>query len=278
MTGARDEGICGDRVGSVHEVRHVARAIGKDFAVDADHDLRPMVPGKRCDIVVDRRLAADARAEGLAIETDEQEAHVGVAVDVAERTVHVVAVVLGVLEGIVARDLDEPGIPRTHRTVHVVLIARRDEEEARLFDQFEVLLPELEVEPMLFQAVGHAAAIEAILHLPHAVVIERRRVSAFGHAASLSELRGVFSILRQDKRAYPRQRDQCPRCRSQLPARAASPIGKQLLQEVEAVLPPTGTRTQSQVFCPANEMAATASDKKPGSPVSSIPWIKLVLG
>ena len=52
---------------------------------------------------------------------------------------------------------------------------------ARALDQLAVLLPEREVEAMLLQAVGDAAAVEAVLQLPHAVVIEGGAIDRVGH-------------------------------------------------------------------------------------------------
>src|SRR3984893_15584147 len=92
--------------------------------------------------------------------------------NIAEGAVHVVAVVFGILERVGPGDPDEAGIARAHRAIDVVPIARRDEKESRLFDELAILLPELKVEAMLLEAVGDTAAVEAILQLTHAVMIE----------------------------------------------------------------------------------------------------------
>jgi hypothetical protein len=44
-----------------------------------------------------------------------------------------------------------------------------------------VLLPELEVEAMLLEAVGDTAAVEAVLQFTHAVVVEGGAVDRVGH-------------------------------------------------------------------------------------------------
>ena len=56
---------------------------------------------------------------------------------------------------------------RGHGTIDIVLKASRDEKESGLFDELAILLPELEMEAMLVQRVGDAAAIEAVLQLAH---------------------------------------------------------------------------------------------------------------
>ena len=90
----------------------------------------------------------------------------------------------GVLERVGPGDPDEAWIARTHRTIDVVLIARRDEKESRLFDELAVLLPELEMEAVLLEAVGDTAAVQAVLQLTHAVVVEGGAVDRVGHGAS----------------------------------------------------------------------------------------------
>src|ERR1700731_1232123 len=167
--------------GSAHQVWNVARAVWEDLAFDAHDDFRAMMPGKRFRAVVDRCFASDARTRRLTVEAHEQQPDVRVPVNIAECAVHVVAVILGVLERVGPGYPDETGIARTHGTIDVVPIARRDEKESRLFDELAVLLPELEVKAMLFEAVGDTAAVEAVLQLAHAVVVERGAVDRVGH-------------------------------------------------------------------------------------------------
>jgi hypothetical protein len=155
-----NERIRRHHLGSAHQVRNVARTVWEYLAFDAHDEFRAMMPGKRFRAVVDRCLASDARAKRLAVEPHEQQSDVRVAVNIAERAVHVVAVVFGILERVEAGDPDEAGIAGTHRTIDIVLIARRDEKEPGLFDQLAVLFPELEVEAMLLQTVGDTAAVE----------------------------------------------------------------------------------------------------------------------
>ncbi|KRQ12026.1 hypothetical protein AOQ73_05125 [Bradyrhizobium pachyrhizi] len=131
------------------------------------------MPGKHFGAVVDRCLASDARAKRLAVEPYKQQSDVRVAVNIAERAVHVVAVVLRELKRIRPGDPHEAGIAGTYRAIDVVLIAGRDEKEARLLDELAVLFPELEVEAMLLEAVGDTPTVEAVLQLTHSVVIER---------------------------------------------------------------------------------------------------------
>ena len=140
-----------------------------------------MMARKRLCAVVNRRLAANARAKRLAVEAHEQQPDIRIATNIAERAVHVVAVIFGVFERVRPGDPDKAGIARTHRTIDIVLIAGRDEKEPRLLDQPAVLLPELEMEAMLLKAIGDAAAIEAVLQLAHAVMVEGRAVGRVGH-------------------------------------------------------------------------------------------------
>jgi len=83
--------------------------------------------------------------------------------------------------------VDEPGIARAHGAVDVVAVARRDEEEPRLRDELAVLLPPFEVETVLLQAIGDAAAVEAVLQLAHAVVVEWGAVDRVGHPAFIAD-------------------------------------------------------------------------------------------
>src|SRR6267378_5411719 len=184
IAGSRNERIRWYSRGSAHQVWNVARAVWEDLAFHAHHDFRAMMPAQRFRAVMDRCLASDARAKRLAVEAHEQQPDVRVPVNIAECAVHVVAVVLGVLERVGPGDPDEAWIARTHRTIDVVLIARRDEKESRLFDELAVLLPELEVEAVLLEAVGDTAAVEAVLQLTHAVVVEGGTVDRVGHGAS----------------------------------------------------------------------------------------------
>src|SRR5471032_1158153 len=181
VSGSRNEGILGSGLGGAHQVRDIARAIREDLAFDAHDDFRAMMPAKRFRVVVDGGLAPDARAKRLAVEAHEQQPDVRVVVNVAERAVHVVAVVLGVLERVGSGDPDEAGIARSHGAIDIVLIDRCDEEEPCLFDELVVLLPELEVKAMLLEAVGDAAPVEAVLQLAHAIVVEGRAVDRVGH-------------------------------------------------------------------------------------------------
>src|SRR5579863_5600627 len=82
---SRDERIWRNRPGSSHQVRNVARAVWKNLAGDAYHDLRPVMPAQRHSAVVDHCLAADTRAERFAVEAHEQQPDIRVAMDVAER-------------------------------------------------------------------------------------------------------------------------------------------------------------------------------------------------
>src|SRR6202047_1924667 len=191
VPGSGNERIRRHGRGSAHQVWNVARAVWEDLAFDAYHDFRAMMPGKRFRAVVDRCLASDARAKRLAVEAHEQQPDVRVPVNIAEGAVHVVAVIFGVLERVGPGDPDEAGIARTHRTIDGVLIARRDEKEPRLFDQLAVLLPELEVQAMLLEAVGDTAAVEAVLQLAHAVVVKGGAVDRVGHGGLGADLRHV---------------------------------------------------------------------------------------
>jgi hypothetical protein len=155
----------------------------EDLAFDAHDEFRAMMPGKRFRAVVDRRLAPDAGAKRLAVEAHEQQPDIRVAVNIAECAVHVVAVVFGIFERVGPGDPDEAGIARTHRTIDVVPITRRDEKESRLFDELVVLLPELEVEAMLLEAVGDTAAVEAVLQFTHAFMVEGSAVVRVGHGS-----------------------------------------------------------------------------------------------
>src|ERR1700730_7833819 len=188
VPGSRNERIRRYRRRSAHQVRNIARAVREDLACDAHDDFRAVMPGKRVRAVVDRCLAPDARAKRLAVEAHEQQPDVRVAVNIAECAVHVVAVVLGVLERVGPGDPDEAGIARTHGAIDIVLIARRDEKESRLFDELALLLPELEVEAMLLEAVGDTAAVEAVLQLAHAVVVEGGAVDRVGHGGLGADL------------------------------------------------------------------------------------------
>src|SRR5579859_3127509 len=176
VAGTWDKLVRWHRSGSTHQVRNVARAVREDLACDAHDDFRSMMPATCLRVVVDRCLAPDAGAERLAVEAHEQQSDIRIAMNIAERAVHVVAVILGVLDRVGSGDLDEAGIAGTHRAIDIVLIARRDEKESRLFDETAVLLPKLEVEAMLLETVGDAAAVEAVLQLAHAVVVEGRAV------------------------------------------------------------------------------------------------------
>jgi len=168
------------------------------------------MPPEYVRIVVDRCLAANARAERLAVEAHEQQADVRVLVNIAKRAVHVVAVILGIFERVGSGDLDETGIARAHRTIDVVLIARRDEKESRRFDEIVVLLPELEMEAMFLEAVGDTAPVETILQFAHAVVIEGRAGKRLGHGASGICLRHVLlhsrALARRGRKRSPDER------------------------------------------------------------------------
>src|ERR1700731_3826 len=181
VPGSRNERIRRYSRGSAHQVWNVARAVWEDLAFDAHDAFRAMMPGERFRAVVDRCFASNARAKRLTVEAHEQQPDVRVPVNIAECSVHVVAVVLGVLERVEPGDPDEAWIARTHRTIDVVPITRRDEKESRLFDELAVLLPELEVEAMLLEAVGDTAAVVAVLQLTHAVVVEGGAVDRIGH-------------------------------------------------------------------------------------------------
>src|SRR6202048_3881434 len=191
VPGSRNERIRRYSRGSAHQVWNVAGAVWEDLAFDAHDDFRAMMPGKRFRAVVDRCFASDARAKRLAVEAHEQQPDVRVPVNIAECAVHVVAVVLGVLERVGPGDPDEAGIARTHRTIDVVLIARRDEKESRLFDERAVLLPELEVEAMLLEAVGDTAAVVAVLQLTHTVMVKGSAVDRVGHGGLDADMRHV---------------------------------------------------------------------------------------
>src|SRR5216684_4495455 len=205
VPGSRNERIRRYSRGSAHQVRNVARAVWEDLAFDAHDDFRAMMPSKCFRAVVDRCFASDTRAKRLAIEAHEQQPDVRVPVNIAECAVHVVAVVLGVLERVGPGDPDEAWIARTDRTIDVVLIARRDEKESGLFDELAVLLPELEVEAMLLEAVGDTAAVQAVLQLTHAVVVEGGAVDRVGHGASaLTCGMSRFIADRRPRRDVPR--------------------------------------------------------------------------
>ena len=119
-----------------------------------------------------RGAATNARAEGLAVEAHEQQADIRIARDVAERAVHVVAVVLRIFERVGADDLDEARIARAHGAVDRLAVRCGDEKEARGLDQLAILLPELAVHAVFLESISDAAAIEPILQLAHAVVVE----------------------------------------------------------------------------------------------------------
>jgi len=67
--------------------------------------------------------------------------------------------------------------------------------------ELAVLLPELEVEAMLLEAVGDAAAVETVLQLTHAVVVEGGAVDRVGHGDLGTDLRRVLL----HSRPYPRR-------------------------------------------------------------------------
>src|SRR5580704_4146602 len=191
VAGTRNERIARYGSGIAHQVWNVARAVWEDLALDAHDDFGAMMLAKHLRAVVDRCLAPDTRAKRLAVEAHEQQPDVRIAVNIAEGAVHVVAVVFGVFQCVGPGDPDKAGIARTHRTIDVVLIARRDEKESRLFDELAILLPELEVEAMLLEAVGDTAAVEAILQLTHAVMVEGGAVDSVGHEGLGTDLRHV---------------------------------------------------------------------------------------
>ena len=102
-------------------------------------------------------------------------------------------------------------------------MTRRDEKESRRLDEPAVLLPELEVEAMLLEAVGDAAAVETILQLTHAVVVKRGTVDRVGHGCLGADLRQVLL----DSRLAPRAR----------PARCARFLAKPRHQAYAAIFP-----------------------------------------
>jgi len=57
--------------------------------------------------------------------------------------------------------------------------------------ELAVLLPELKVEAMLLQGVGDTAAVEPVLQLTHAVVVERGAVDRVDHGGLGAYLRHV---------------------------------------------------------------------------------------
>src|SRR5262245_40816137 len=172
VPGSRNKVICRHYCGRAHQIWNVTGAVRKNLAFDAHDDFRAMMSAKYLRIVVDRCLAPDPCAERLSVETHKEQADVRVPMNIAEGAVHVVTVVLRVLPRVGPGELDEAEIARPNGTIDVVLIARRDKKEACLSDELAVLLPELEVEAMLLEAVGNTAPVESVLQFTHSVMVE----------------------------------------------------------------------------------------------------------
>ena len=87
-----------------------------------------MMPAKRSVVVEDGSPAVDADAPALAVEAHEQEADIRVLRDVADRAVHRIAVILGILDHVRSGDPDKAGIAGADAAIDVVLPRGCDEE------------------------------------------------------------------------------------------------------------------------------------------------------
>jgi hypothetical protein len=77
-------GFCRHSYEIAHQVWNVARAVWQDLALDAHDHFRAVMLGKNLCVVVDRRLASDRRANGLAIQAHEQQPDIRISEDIAK--------------------------------------------------------------------------------------------------------------------------------------------------------------------------------------------------
>src|SRR5690606_29791110 len=143
------------------EPRQVARAVRVDLALDAHDELRTVMAGDDLRVVDDRRPAVDAHPQRLAVEAQEEQAHVGIPGDVAEGAVHRVAVVLRELDDIVPDDPDESRVTGLDAAVDVLAPGRGDEEKRRGLDELSIAVPEDVMAAVALERIGDPAPVEA---------------------------------------------------------------------------------------------------------------------
>ena len=140
--------------------------------MDANDELRPLVLGQERVVLVDRGDAVQPHPL-LALEVDEQQAHLRVREQVPHREEHAVAVVAGESDRVLVEHLDEARIAALVRALRrPVLVRGREEEHVARLDEGAVVGVDRVPDDALLEPVGEAARVEAVLEAAAVLVID----------------------------------------------------------------------------------------------------------